>query len=56
MHRSGTSLVTKSLEALGVELGPRSSWGGADNPNFAEDLDVLALDEAALAAFGLSPC
>lgn len=49
MHRSGTSLVARSLTCLGAELGPHAEWNGPDNPlGFAEDLDVLALDEEVL--------
>lgn len=47
-HRSGTSVVARSLECLGAELGPRASWGGPDNPDFAEDQDVLAINEITL--------
>ncbi len=50
MHRSGTSAIAGALPALGVSLGDRSNWSGPDNPNFHEDLDVLALDEAVLQA------
>lgn len=45
MHRSGTSLVAKSLECLGAERGPLADWSGPDNPKgFAEDQEVLALN------------
>ena len=45
MHRSGSSLVTKSLECLGVELGDRAEWYGEDNVSgFWEDLDILAIN------------
>jgi hypothetical protein len=48
MHRSGTSLIARSLECLGVELGPRANWSGPDNPDFAEDQDILGIDQAAM--------
>jgi hypothetical protein len=48
MHRSGTSVVARSLECLGAELGARASWSGHDNPDFAEDMDVLATNEMTL--------
>jgi hypothetical protein len=51
-HRSGTSLVANALPCLGASLGPRAAWGGRDNPNFGEDLDVLGLDERLMMAFG----
>ncbi len=47
-HRSGTSVVARSLECLGAALGPRASWSGPDNPDFAEDMDVLAVNEMTL--------
>ena len=47
-HRSGTSLIARSLECLGAELGPRAKWSGPDNPDFAEDQDILGVDQAAM--------
>ena len=52
MHRSGTSAVAGALSCLGVSLGNRSNWSGPDNPNFHEDLDILAIDELLLDRFG----
>lgn len=49
-HRSGTSVVARSLECLGAELGPAADWGAHDNPDFAEDRNVLAIDEYLLKA------
>lgn len=44
-HRSGTSLVARSLECLGVGLGPKAIWNGPDNPRgFFENRDVLAIN------------
>ncbi len=52
-HRSGTSLITKSLECLGVELGPLANWSAPDNPSgFWEDREILALDQVIMAAAG----
>ncbi len=50
MHRSGTSLVTKSMELLGYSLGDNLMPAGTDNPTgFWEDLDVVRLNETLLA-------
>ena len=52
-HRSGTSLVANAMPCRGASLGPRAYWTAPDNPtSFAEDLDVLHLDERVLWAFG----
>lgn len=49
MHRSGTSVVAKSLTCLGAELGPRAEWSGPDNlKGFQEDQDVLAFNDQML--------
>lgn len=48
-HRSGTSLVAKSLTCLGAELGPAAEWSGPDNPTgFWEHQGVLAVNEKVL--------
>ena len=48
-HRSGTSLVAKSMTCLGAALGERAEWYGPDNPSgFWEHQDVLAINEAIL--------
>lgn len=53
MHRSGTSLLTRGLEALGVSLGNRLLPVAEDNPKgFWEDLDINALNVALLQALG----
>jgi hypothetical protein len=53
MHRSGTSLVTKSLECLDISLGDNADWGGQDNPTgHHEDRDILGLNEAVLRRYG----
>lgn len=54
MHRSGTSVVARSLECLGGELGPDATWGSYDNPDFAEDQRVLAMDNYLLAGHRLT--
>ena len=54
MHRSGTSLVTKSLEILGVDLGASLLPPAADNPKgFFEDSDINRLNIDMLNAIGL---
>jgi hypothetical protein len=55
MHRSGTSLITKSLECLGVSLGDDSAWGGHDNvTGHWESQAVLTIDEAVLRRYRLT--
>lgn len=52
-HRSGTSLVAKSLTCLGAELGPRANWSGPDNPRgFHEHQDILAINQLLVAELG----
>lgn len=54
MHRSGTSAITQSLEALGVSLGNELLAPTPDNPKgYFEDVRVFDLNERLLAAFGL---
>jgi GT2 family glycosyltransferase/glycosyltransferase involved in cell wall biosynthesis len=49
MHRSGTSLVTKSLELFGCEFGSNLMPAQADNPKgFWEDLDVVEFNDQLL--------
>ena len=49
MHRSGSSLIARSLTSFGVELGLRAEWAAPDNPTgFWEDQDVLAANELLL--------
>ena len=44
--RSGTSAITRGLQALGVELGEKLRPGGEKNPTgFFEDEDLLALNK-----------
>lgn len=53
MHRSGTSVITRGLQVLGVSLGDRLLPAAADNPKgFWEDQDVNALNIALLQALG----
>ena len=55
MHRSGTSAITRSLSALGVELGNNLIPAGLDNPRgFWEDRECLAINEELLALLGSS--
>ncbi|MCH9697947.1 MAG: glycosyltransferase [Gammaproteobacteria bacterium] len=54
MHRSGTSLVTKALNVVGVELGSNLIAAADDNPKgFFEDHDCFTLNEAILAQLNL---
>src|ERR1700683_2318168 len=49
MHRSGTSALTKGLEALGVDLGSNFNPATPDNPTgFWEDKHFHALNEEML--------
>jgi hypothetical protein len=55
MHRSGTSLVTRILNLLGVYLGPEHALvpAGPDNPKgFWEHRSFVQLNDAILARFG----
>ena len=54
MHRAGTSAVARGLAALGVDLGDRlmSADVRMNARGFFEDVDVVALDDALLAAHG----
>lgn len=57
MHRSGTSLATQLINAMGAEVGPESMLMKPmpDNPRgFWERRDVAALNEAVLQARGCS--
>ena len=52
MHRSGTSVITRSLELLGVGLGDNLHPAGFDNPKgFWEDIDILNINEKLLAHY-----
>jgi hypothetical protein len=53
MHRSGTSVFTGVLEALGVELSPHLMPSHADNPSgYWEHLEIVEVHDALLHAFG----
>ncbi|MGD8234215.1 glycosyltransferase [Vibrio sp. TRT 1302] len=53
MHRSGTSLITKGLESLGVELSESMIPQANDNvKGFWEDADILDFNERLLNTFG----
>lgn len=54
MHRAGTSAVARGLAALGVDLGDRlmSADVRMNARGFFEDVDVVAQDDALLAAHG----
>ena len=45
MHRSGTSVIARSLQVLGVGLGDNLQPTAADNPKgYWEDLDIIQLN------------
>jgi hypothetical protein len=51
---SGTSVITRGLQALGVELGDQLRPGGGKNPTgFFEDEDLLTLNKRLRKALGL---
>jgi glycosyltransferase involved in cell wall biosynthesis/GT2 family glycosyltransferase len=53
MHRSGSSSLTKGLEALGISLGGRLMPADAYNPTgYWEDVDFYELNQAMLASLG----
>lgn len=53
MHRSGSSAITRALEALGVSLGDNLMPAGPDNKKgFFEDLDIEALNDRLLRRVG----
>ena len=54
MHRAGAAVVARGLQALGIDLGERlmSADLRMNARGFFEDLDVVALDDALLAACG----
>lgn len=54
MHRSGTSAITRGLQALGVDLGESLlEPGPSENPlGFWEDRDVVELNQRLLIALG----
>jgi GT2 family glycosyltransferase len=50
MHRSGTSLITRSIELLGYTLGDNLMPAGVDNPKgFWEDIDIVQFNDKLLA-------
>ena len=53
MHRSGTSVLTRGLAAVGVNLGDQLMPGGPDNPKgFFEDLNIVKLNSEMLTELG----
>jgi hypothetical protein len=53
MHRSGTSVVARGLQCLGVSLGNRLMAPQPDNPKgFFEDQDLVDIDDAVLQQLG----
>jgi hypothetical protein len=55
MHRSGTSLVARSLRCLGAKLGPAAEWSGPDNiTGHWEHQGILTANETLLGQMGTS--
>lgn len=55
MHRSGTSLVAMTLEALGVPFGPHEAFYAADRWNargYYERRDVMDINSRMISGFG----
>ncbi len=54
MHRSGTSVITRGLKALGINLGNRlmPAVAGNNDKGFWEDLDIVDFNERLLKASG----
>jgi lipopolysaccharide biosynthesis protein len=54
MHRSGTSVITRGLQVLGVDLGARllAAEQGINDKGFWEDMDITAFDVDLLSALG----
>ncbi len=54
MHRSGSSVMTKGLNVLGVDLGDRllPPIEGVNDKGFFEDIDILALNIEIFQAIG----
>ncbi|MBN4076885.1 glycosyltransferase [Mariprofundus ferrooxydans] len=54
MHRAGTSVIARAVQALGVDLGDRLIPAGPDNPTgFWEDQDILSINDRLLKALGM---
>jgi len=55
MHRSGTSVITRGLSALGVGIGDNLVPAAYDNPTgFWEDKDIVAFNDRLLHLLGYS--
>jgi hypothetical protein len=54
MHRSGTSAITRGMQALGVYLGDDFLDPQPDNPTgYWEDINIFEINERLLGVFGL---
>jgi hypothetical protein len=54
MHRSGTSAITRGMQALGVHLGDDFLGPQPDNPTgYWEDINIFEINERLLGVFGL---
>ena len=55
VHRSGTSLLTRSLRCFNFNYGEKLHPSGTDNPKgFFEDVDIIELNEKILAEINFS--
>ena len=55
MHRSGTSVAARAVMACGYTMGDNLMPGSRDNPKgFFEDLELVAINDAIMAAAGVS--
>jgi len=55
MHRSGTSVVTRGLQVLGVDVGQNLLPPQPDNPKgFWEDANIVAFNDRVLSAFNMT--
>ena len=54
MHRSGTSVVARGLQVLGVDLGDNllAAFRGVNDKGFWEDADIIAFNEELLWTLG----
>ena len=50
MHRSGTSFLTGSLQAFGLELGKHHQWNPHNQKGNRENQDIVDLHDAVLAS------
>lgn len=55
MHRSGTSVAARAVQACGFAMGDNLMPGSRDNPKgFFEDLELVAINDALMAHVGVA--